>query len=124
MSEPLTTEELVRWRRAADRAGHGPLSAVRRLLDEVERLTRERDLDGEQMNRQADRIVTLERERDEARAKLDALLYQYRACHAEKDGARALARRLAGHLRSINLGTSDAINAAIAAFDVEPWREE
>jgi hypothetical protein len=32
-------------------------------------------------------------ERDEARAKLDALLYQYNACHAEKDEARAALKR-------------------------------
>ena len=37
-------------------------------------------------------IERLVRERDDARAKLDAMLYQYRACHAEKADARAIAR--------------------------------
>jgi uncharacterized coiled-coil DUF342 family protein len=89
----------------ADASAAGLMAGVRTVLEGVD------------FNELYARWERTKHERDEARAKLQALLYQYDACHAEKDEARAIARRL-----RISIRTSyREMCAAIEAFDTLSW---
>jgi len=118
MGLPLTPEQLAELRRLDERAyltADDDLllriarDALPRLLDEVKRLWTTRDLYAEQMNCQVDRIVALERERDEARVayhtlqkRLDDQQVELGAALMARDEARAQARQSLIVLRALS----------------------